>query len=621
MYGKKLKKSKAGVANQHFLNKFYNADKVTQFGVTLCKEMGIDPATMAIKGLKHFFKHGITEDVVKMNYIRYEERRKLKLLMIEEFDSQKSNLGGDTGAYHDHNSFLRARKMSKSQNRVNSGNLAKNPVKRVRKMSEISAISKDVTSQNMGNNEIQIIDEIPGKSRFSNKNTRSFDLHSKFSPQRDYLSVKNLGDPDLRLKKEEARLQRLERVKKNQEEIVKTQATKIAQMMMKNLEKQKRKSRDLQDQKKITTEKILSLQEKKDNIARKRRLQEIQEEGKRYDKYKRDMREVTKRLKMKEEDNLRKNIEDYNSYENKRRAHSTFRLSRTYTDKLDSNSNKVNLSTKKQRLTSNSHYHSRSMNEYQEIEETKEQLRKLDKKIQQSQENRQKILQEKVAPVKDHLNRITKALEIVHSSEHDQLSKKLLKYSKKDKMVNEARKRKKNISQHHYNEKEQELSKAFYENRQRLETEEREKINSLNKLMRKKMKSVDLAKQRIEEESKQKAQLRQQKESQVQDSAKKEKTRIKMGAMRIITKHLKPNPKQYQADVMKQVNDIIIRNDMKHRENMVHQSGNYVDAYVNSIKKSRRTQSNSNKFTKYGNEFGILEVLPDVRKKSKEDEV
>jgi len=135
------------------------------------------------------------------------------------------------------------------------------------------------------------------------------------------------------------------------------------------------------------------------------------------------------------------------------------------------------------------------------------------------------------------------------------------------------------------------------------------------------MKSVDLAKQRIEEESKQKAQLRQQKESQVQDSAKKEKTRIKMGAMRIITKHLKPNPKQYQADVMKQVNDIIIRNDMKHRENMVHQSGNYVDAYVNSIKKSRRTQSNSNKFTKYGNEFGILEVLPDVRKKSKEDEV
>jgi len=52
-------------------------------------------------------------------------------------------------------------------------------------------------------------------------------------------------------------------------------------------------------------------------------------------------------------------------------------------------------------------------------------------------------------------------------------------------MVNEARKRKKNISQYHYNEKEQELSKAFYENRQRLETEEREKINSLNKLMRK----------------------------------------------------------------------------------------------------------------------------------------
>uniref|UniRef100_A0A7S3KFW4 Uncharacterized protein n=1 Tax=Euplotes crassus TaxID=5936 RepID=A0A7S3KFW4_EUPCR len=137
----------------------------------------------------------------------------------------------------------------------------------------------------------------------------------------------------------------------------------------------------------------------------------------------RDMREVTKRLKMKEEDNLRKNMEDYNSYENKRRAHSTFRLSRTYTDKLDSNSNKVNLSTKKQRLTSNSHYHSRSMNEYQEIEETKEQLRKLDQKIQQSQENRQKSLQEKVAPVKDHLIRITKVLETVHSSEHDQLSK------------------------------------------------------------------------------------------------------------------------------------------------------------------------------------------------------
>jgi len=85
----------SGIASQHFMDKIYNGNKLNNWGIILCKEMGVDPLSMEIKSLKKFMKHGLTQDVVKMSFIRYEERRKLKLVMMEEYDTQKHHLSGD----------------------------------------------------------------------------------------------------------------------------------------------------------------------------------------------------------------------------------------------------------------------------------------------------------------------------------------------------------------------------------------------------------------------------------------------------------------------------------------------------------------------------------------------
>ena len=42
---------------------------------------------------------------------------------------------------------------------------------------------------------------------------------------------------------------------------------------------------------------------------------------------------------------------------------------------------------------------------------------------------------------------------------------------------------------------------------------------------------------------------------------------------------MKPNPKKYEADVTKQVNDIIVRNDMKHREDLKIISEKHANVY------------------------------------------
>lgn len=55
---------------------------------------------MAIKNLSSFFKPGITEDVIKMSFMRYEERRKLKIAMLEEFDTEKANVTYDNDPHN-----------------------------------------------------------------------------------------------------------------------------------------------------------------------------------------------------------------------------------------------------------------------------------------------------------------------------------------------------------------------------------------------------------------------------------------------------------------------------------------------------------------------------------------
>ena len=96
MFSKKSKKNKS-VTSMHFINKIYNGEKINSHGISLCRDLGIDPESMQIKTLNHFFKPGVTEDVVKMSFMRYEERRKLKLALLEEFDGEKVNMTYDNG--------------------------------------------------------------------------------------------------------------------------------------------------------------------------------------------------------------------------------------------------------------------------------------------------------------------------------------------------------------------------------------------------------------------------------------------------------------------------------------------------------------------------------------------
>lgn len=92
MYGKQILKKSKDVTNEHFVNKIYTGDKLNAYGIKLWKDIGIDTSSMTISNLSSFFKPGITEDVIKMSFMRYEERRKLKITMLEEFDAEKKQI-------------------------------------------------------------------------------------------------------------------------------------------------------------------------------------------------------------------------------------------------------------------------------------------------------------------------------------------------------------------------------------------------------------------------------------------------------------------------------------------------------------------------------------------------
>lgn len=68
-------------------------------GIQLCREVGIEPDSMAVKPLSFFFKPGVAEDVIKMSFMHYEEKRKLKIAMLEEYDAETHNMTYDSGQY------------------------------------------------------------------------------------------------------------------------------------------------------------------------------------------------------------------------------------------------------------------------------------------------------------------------------------------------------------------------------------------------------------------------------------------------------------------------------------------------------------------------------------------
>jgi len=173
------------------------------------------------------------------------------------------------------------------------------------------------------------------------------------------------------------------------------------------------------------------------------------------------MRELKKRQKKKEELNTKRNMEDYFSYQENRRAVSSFSLSRSYTKRLDPQG-KRQITAVNNRNLSQSVYNARYYDEYREIQESQEKLKQLNKRLQEKAEKRDFNLRNKIQPIKKHLNRINKVLKIMHEHEDDQMKLNLLSCTKKDKKVAEARKRKDKMYLYHYNEKEENFKQGRY---------------------------------------------------------------------------------------------------------------------------------------------------------------
>jgi hypothetical protein len=65
-------------------NVIYQDGKFTKTGLELCSEGGIDPKSLLPKQLKDFEVKGQSSEISKMTYLHYEERRQLKLMMIND---------------------------------------------------------------------------------------------------------------------------------------------------------------------------------------------------------------------------------------------------------------------------------------------------------------------------------------------------------------------------------------------------------------------------------------------------------------------------------------------------------------------------------------------------------
>ena len=72
----------------------YQDGKFTKTGIDLCNEAGIEPSTLLPKTLKDFQIKGQSDEITKMSYVHHEERRQLRLLMINDLYQHIKHLRG-----------------------------------------------------------------------------------------------------------------------------------------------------------------------------------------------------------------------------------------------------------------------------------------------------------------------------------------------------------------------------------------------------------------------------------------------------------------------------------------------------------------------------------------------
>lgn len=187
----------------------------------------------------------------------------------------------------------------------------------------------------------------------------------------------------------------------------------------------------------------------------RKRQKEKQQEGARYEEYRKHLKEIKKHQKEKEESQIRKNMQDYHSYQNNRRVTSSYSLTRTRESPLADKNGKRDMTSRRGMYNS----YMQTDNDQLDGKLVTEKLKSFHKRMLESSERRDRELKTRVQPIKEHLNRISQVLKVMHHSKRQFEEDTLLSYKDKDKHISEVRKRrKKKLESFHMSEKEMNLS-------------------------------------------------------------------------------------------------------------------------------------------------------------------
>lgn len=195
-----------------------------------------------------------------------------------------------------------------------------------------------------------------------------------------------------------------------------------------------------------------------------------------------------------------------------------------------------------------------------------EKLQLYNKRMLESTERRDKSLETRVQPIKEHLSKISSVIKIINQSKEDLFRDNMKSYYEKEKRIVEARKKRKQLNVKYLTEQEINFSNgnftfiynvAFKENRKRLIEEEKQHTKSIIQKEKEKEKLINKKKMQQEEDRIVKVHHREERTPDIRYN---------------YYKYLKPNPKKVEAEITRQVNNVIIRNDMKHREELISDS-------------------------------------------------
>lgn len=270
-------------------------------------------------------------------------------------------------------------------------------------------------------------------------------------------------------------------------------------------------------------------------------------------------------MKKHRENKISNQANAYYTYQKDRRAMSSYSLNRSREDAFGIGNRQGGISSRKNLHKS----YIQQDKDLLDSEHINEKLQLYNKRMQESTERRDKSLETRVQPIKEHLGKISTVIKVINQSNEDLLRDNMKNYYEKEKKIAEARKKRKQLNIKYMTEQEINFSNgnfefinklAFKENRKRLMEEEKQHAKSIIQKEKEKEKMIMKKKLEQEEERIVKPHQRQGRTPDIRYN---------------YDKYLRPNPKKVEAEITRQVNNIIIRNDMKHREELISNSCKY----------------------------------------------